>query len=82
MFLLISSQHIQKLRKARDTSALDSSGDGGSKPTTPRKSTPRKTAPSNRKHKMEGEEDELSLDLKAEYEEDTRSTPSKRLKKE
>lgn len=79
---LISSQHIQKLRKARDTSALDSSGDGGSKPTTPHKSTPRKSTPTKGKRKMEEEEDELSLDLKDEYEEDTKSTPSKRLKKE
>ncbi|KAJ4150823.1 hypothetical protein LMH87_011556 [Akanthomyces muscarius] len=77
------NQHIQKLRKARDTSALDSSGDGGSKPTTPRKATPRKTPTSGRgKRKLEEEEDELSLDLKGEYEEETKSTPSKRVKNE
>ncbi|OAA52404.1 hypothetical protein BBO_00245 [Beauveria brongniartii RCEF 3172] len=74
-------QHIQKLRKARDTSALDGSGDS-SKPATPRKATPRKTPTSTRKHKVEMDEyaDELSLNLKNEDEKGTMATPSKRPK--
>ncbi|KAJ6780560.1 hypothetical protein PWT90_10035 [Aphanocladium album] len=78
-------QHIQKLRKARDTSALDGSGNG-SKPTTPQKPTPRKTPTSGRKRKVnpDEDEDELGRDLKFEDEDedDTKVTPSKRVKNE
>lgn len=79
--LSISSQHIQKLRKARDTSALDNSGDGAKAPVTPRKP---KTPTSARKRKVEIDEDadELGLDLKDEDEYDTKVTPSKRVKNE
>ncbi|KAF1733037.1 hypothetical protein CRV24_006933 [Beauveria bassiana] len=75
------NQHIQKLRKARDTSALDGSGDS-SKPATPRKATPRKTPTSTRKHKVEMDEDadELGLDIKKEDEKGSMATPSKRPK--
>ncbi|KAM3475212.1 hypothetical protein MY5147_003873 [Beauveria neobassiana] len=75
------NQHIQKLRKARDTSALDGSGDS-SKPATPRKATPRKTPTSTRKHKVETDEDadELGLDIKKEDEKGSMATPSKRPK--
>ncbi|KAM3513704.1 hypothetical protein MY11210_002613 [Beauveria gryllotalpidicola] len=75
------NQHIQKLRKARDTSALDGSGDS-SKPATPRKATPRKTPTSTRKHKMEMEEeaDELGRNLKNEDDKGSMATPSKRPK--
>ncbi|KAM0669084.1 hypothetical protein ACQRIU_002646 [Beauveria bassiana] len=74
-------QHIQKLRKARDTSALDGSGDS-SKLATPRKATPRKTPTSTRKHKVEMDEDadELGLDIKKEDEKGSMATPSKRPK--
>ncbi|KAM3438426.1 hypothetical protein MY4824_003206 [Beauveria thailandica] len=74
-------QHIQKLRKARDTSALDGSGDS-SKPATPRKATPRKTPTSTRKHKVEMDEDadELGLNLKTEDGKRAMATPSKRPK--
>ncbi len=80
---LLSSQHIQKLRKARDTSALDGSGEG-SKPSTPRKSTPRKTptSGSKRKGEMDDDADELGLDIKNEDEAATKATPSKRVKNE
>ncbi|KAM3558336.1 hypothetical protein MY1884_004034 [Beauveria asiatica] len=75
------NQHIQKLRKARDTSALDGSGDS-SKPATPRKATPRKTPTSTRKHKVEMDEDadELGLNLKTEDGKRAMATPSKRPK--
>ncbi|KAM3483416.1 hypothetical protein MY8738_003244 [Beauveria namnaoensis] len=75
------NQHIQKLRKARDTSALDGSGDS-SKLATPRKATPRKTPTSTRKHKVEMDEDadELGLDIKKEDEKGSMATPSKRPK--
>ncbi|ATY67019.1 hypothetical protein A9K55_000638 [Cordyceps militaris] len=83
---LLSSQHIQKLRKTRDTSALDgsaASGDG-SKASTPRKATPRKTPASGRKRKgaVDDDADELGRDLKAEDEEGATTTPSKRIKSE
>ncbi|KAJ3476759.1 hypothetical protein NLG97_g9023 [Lecanicillium saksenae] len=77
------NQHIQKLRKARDTTALDGSG-GGSKPSTPRKATPRKTPTSSRKRKVDEDADELGFDPMAdeEDEDDTKVTPSKRIKNE
>ncbi|XWW98638.1 hypothetical protein V2A60_006638 [Cordyceps javanica] len=77
------NQHIQKLRKVRDTSTLNGSGDG-SAPATPRKGTPRKTPTSSRKRKVELEEDadELGLDAKVEQKEELNTTPSKRIKNE
>ncbi|EGX93183.1 hypothetical protein CCM_04555 [Cordyceps militaris CM01] len=83
---LLSSQHIQKLRKTRDTSALDgsaASGDG-SKASTPRKATPRKTPASGRKRKgaVDDDADDLGRDLKVEDEEGATTTPSKRIKSE
>ncbi|OAA59419.1 hypothetical protein ISF_06354 [Cordyceps fumosorosea ARSEF 2679] len=77
------NQHIQKLRKARDTSALDGSGDN-SKPSTPRKATPRKTPVSGHKRKAEvdSDTDELASPVKDEAAAAAKATPSKRIKDE
>ncbi len=86
-----SSQHIQKLRKARDTTSLTADGgndSGASKPATPRKTaTPRKRrTPSKKTAKTsDGDEaDEELRDIKTErYTSDTdMESPTKKPKKE
>lgn len=80
---LTFSQHIQKLKKARGTSTLDSAE--SSKPTTPRKgvATPRKKTPSKKRKVEDDDTDELANTPKEESDNDIKlATPSKRVKKE
>ena len=88
----LPSQHIQKLRKARETPALSEGGDdsAASKPTTPRKATtPRKRrTPAKKGAKTVenggGDDDDDSGNIKLEsYRSDTEmASPAKKVKRE
>lgn len=75
----LSSQHVQKLRKNRDTTALTGptdSGAGSAKTPTPRKSaTPRKRR-TPKKEMITDEDDDMNLKLEEAIEDEEMRSPS------
>jgi hypothetical protein len=76
-----SSQHVQKLRKNRDTTGIVTAADpaaGASKTSTPRKTaTPRKRrTPAKKEAVAEEEDDEMRLKLEEYGEDEEMRSPS------
>jgi hypothetical protein len=78
-----SSQHVQKLRKARDTNGIVTAADPSAAGTSKASATPRKAAATPRKRKTpikeieeDDEDDDVKLKLEQAAEDDGMDSPS------
>lgn len=81
---MYSSQHVQKLRKARDTNGIVTAADPSAAGTSKASATPRKAAATPRKRKTpakkefdeDDEDDDVKLKLEQAAEDDGMDSPS------